>query len=149
MAQGFNYMKNTKSNITFSAEEIKHKLSPLFEDPGLRMVILFGSAVSGNLHTHSDIDLAFLFDRQVDILDLTNKVIRLLRTDSVDVVDLKRATPLLKFSAIKHGKVLYEKAPGIFNAFASLAFREYIDTKKLRDAQAMSIKGFLHKRGIA
>lgn len=142
-------MKTAKSNIAFSEGEIKHKLSPLFEEPGLRMTILFGSAVSGNLHTHSDIDLAFLFDGPVDILDLTNKVIRLLRTDSVDVVDLKRATPLLKFSAIKPRKVLYEREPGIFNEFASLAFREYIDTKKLRDAQAMSIKHFLRERGMA
>jgi hypothetical protein len=50
---------------------------------------------------------------------------------------------------MKPRKVLYEREPGIFNEFASLAFREYIDTKKLRDVQAISIKHFLRERGMA
>ncbi len=132
-----------------TAEEISHKLSPLFDEAGLQLAILFGSVVTGSTHKKSDIDLAFLFDAPLDILDLTNKVIRILHADNVDVVDLRKASPLLRFSAIKHGKVLYESKPGIFNAFVSLAFRKFIDTKKFRDAQALSIKLFLHERGVA
>ena len=97
----------------------------------------------------SDIDLAFLFDKPVDILALTNRVIRLLHTDDVDVVDLKCASPLLKFSAVKNGKLLYERERGMFNEFYSLAFRMYVDTKKLRDAQATAIKQFLKAMGLS
>jgi len=132
-----------------SEEVLKDKLSPIFKEKGLRLVILFGSAVSGKINKNSDIDIAFLFDNPVDILELTNAVIRLLHTDNVDVVDLRRASPLLKFSAIKKGKPLYEREPGIFNEFSSLAFRMYIDTKKLRDAHAITISNFLKERGIA
>ncbi|OOP56635.1 MAG: hypothetical protein AYP45_07980 [Candidatus Brocadia carolinensis] len=139
----------TGSIAKVSIEEIRKRLTPLFQDEGLRLVLLFGSAVSGKMHKKSDIDLAFLFDNPVDMLTLTNRVIRLLHADNVDVVDLKRASPLLKFSAVKSGMLLYEREPGMFNEFYSLAFRIYVDTKKLRDAQAGAIQQFLKARGLA
>lgn len=131
-----------------TVEEIGNKLGPLFNDEGLRLVVLIGSMVSGHVRRQSDIDLAFLYDGPVDILSLTNKVIRLLHTDNVDVVDLRRASPLLKFSAAKNCKVIYERIPGTFNEFYSLAFRRYVDTKKLRDARRKTIKLFLESRGL-
>ena len=139
-------MTGAKEIIT--VEEVRNKLSPLFQDKGLQLVVLFGSVASGKVHKRSDIDLAFLFDKQADILALTNHVIRLLHNDQVDVVDLRRASPLLKYSAVKSGRLLYERAPGIFNEFYSLAFRRYVDTKKLRDAQAVAIQQFLRARGF-
>ena len=131
-----------------SIDEIKQKLTPLFEEGGLQLVLLFGSAASGRMHKKSDIDLAFLYDRPVDVLELTNKVIKLLHTDSADVVDLQTASPLLGVSAAKHGKILYERSPGLFNSFYSLAFRRYIDTKKIRKGQEDSTKSFLEEKGL-
>ena len=129
-------------------EEIKERLTPLFREEGLRLVLLFGSVAADHIHRRSDIDLAFLYDRPVDILALTNRIIRLLETDNVDVVDLRRASPLLKLSSVKDGKVLYEKEPGVFHSFYSLAFRMYADSKKLRDANAQAITLFLEARGL-
>lgn len=131
-----------------SAGEIRKGLSPLFKNKDLKLVILFGSAVSGKMHARSDIDIAFLFETPFDILSLTNRVISLLRTDSVDIVDLKRANPLLKYSIARNCEVLHEKAPGIFHEFYSLSFRMYVDTGKLRDARAESIRTFLRGRGM-
>jgi len=129
-------------------DEIKRRLSPIFREKGLELVLLFGSTVTGKRHRRSDIDLGFLFEGEVDILALTNKVIRLLKSDRVDVVDLQKASPLLKFSAVKRSEVLFEKRPGIFSAFSSLAFRRFVDTKKLRDAQHSAVLDFLHERGL-
>jgi len=133
----------------FDVDEIKERLAPIFADRGLKLVLIFGSVVSGATHKRSDIDIAFLFEGSVDILELTNRVIRLLRTDNIDVVDLGCVSPLLRFSAAKNCKVIYEKSPGIFSEFYSLAFRRYVDTKKLRDAGRIVIKAFLHTRGLA
>jgi len=36
----------------------------------------------------------------------------------------------------------------LFNEFYSLAFRMYVDTRKLRDAQAKAILQFLKARGL-
>lgn len=146
--EGLSFKDMAGTREIISIEEIRNKLSPLFHDTGLRLILLFGSTISGKIHKKSDIDLAFLFDKPIDILALTNRVIRLLHTDQVDVVDLKRASPLLEFSVVKNGRLLYERTPGIFNEFYSLAFRMYVDTKKLRDAQAVAIKQFLKARGL-
>jgi predicted nucleotidyltransferase len=151
-----------KTEKITSIEEIRERLRPLLNPPtppiekggeggfeGLQLVLLFGSVMSGIVHKQSDIDLAFLFDKPVDILALTNRVIKLLHTDNVDVIDLRRASPLLRFSAVKNGSPIYERSPGVFNEFCSLAFRMYADTKKLRDAQAKAIRYFLEARGLA
>jgi predicted nucleotidyltransferase len=129
-------------------EEIRESLVPLFKERDLRLVLLFGSALTGTVHKKSDIDLAFLFDRPVDILSITNSVIRLLHTDKVDVIDLKHASPLLKYSVAEKGRLLYEKSPGMFFEFYSLAFKEYVDTRKLREARETAIKYFLESRGL-
>lgn len=128
--------------------EIKNRLAPLFNEEGLQLVLLFGSVAIGKENPKSDIDLGFLFDNDIDLLFLTTRVIQLLRTDRVDVVDLRRASPLLRYSAIRTGKVLFERIPGLFNTFQSLIFRIYIDTKKLREAQEKAIHYFLEEGGL-
>ena len=131
----------------YSIDEIKEKLASLFREETLQIVLLFGSQSSGQVHPESDIDLGFLYDEPVDILDLTNKVTRLLHKDRVDVVDLRRANPLLCYSAVRQGKLLFERSPGLFHSFYSLSFRRYIDTKKLREARQRAIDTFLESRG--
>lgn len=137
-----------KTKDIISVEEVREGLGPVLKEDGLQILLLFGSTVSGNTHKKSDIDLAFLFDRPVDILTLTNKVIRLLHTDNIDVVDLKNASPLMRFSIAKNGILIYEKEDGLFNGFYSLAFRRYIDTKKIRDAQRLVIRHFLEAKRL-
>lgn len=132
-----------------SISDIKDKLAPLFDDEGLSLIILFGSMASGAVHAQSDMDLAFLYDRKVDILELTNRVSMLLGTDRVDVVDLRLSPPLLKFAVARTGKIVYESSAGVFSDFYSLAFRRYVDTKKLRDAQERSVRMFLAERGLS
>ena len=138
-----------QEKLTLSVEQIKARLAPLFEDESLQLVLLFGSVATGNTHARSDIDLAFLFDVRFDVVELTNRVTRLLHYDNVDVIDLRSATPLLKYSAAKKGIAIYEKMPGIYNQFYSLAFRRFVDTKKLRDAREVSINNFLKAKGLA
>jgi predicted nucleotidyltransferase len=137
-----------KARKICSVDEIKEKLAPLFREEGLQLVLVFGSMASGKAHEKSDIDLAFLFDKPQDILALTNRVIRLLKSDRVDVVDLRHTSPLLNFIAITKGELLYERSPGVFNSFYSFAFRRYIDTKKLRKMQEIVINSFVGERGI-
>ena len=131
-----------------SIMEITDRLAPLFQDERIRLVILFGSVASGRQHPRSDIDLAFLFEEDVDLVDLNCKVTEHLKSDKVDIIDLRHANPLLKFSVARSGKLLYQKSPGLFTEFCSLAFRMYADSKKLRDAQAIAINKYLAAKGI-
>ncbi len=109
----------------------------------LELVVLFGSLAVGRLHKESDIDVGFLFDRSADVMDLVNRVTRMLGSDNVDVVDLRRASPLLRYAAAQKGIALYEREPGSFIRFYSLSYRMYVDTKKLRQARARAIERFL------
>lgn len=142
-------MEESDSLKPIDKEELGKRLSPLFADRSLRLVILFGSHAKGKVHPKSDIDIAFLFDAPADILNLTNTVNRLLQKDDVDVVDLYRASPLLRYAVVRNGTVLYEREPGLFIRFFSLSYRMYVDTKKLRDARDRRIEQFLKSRGSA
>jgi predicted nucleotidyltransferase len=128
---------------TVTIEEIHDRLEPLCHDAGLQLIVLFGSLAKGQRNLRSDVDLAFLYDVPFNNVQLTNRVSQLLRSDAIDVVDLRTASPLLKFSAMRDGKVLYERSSGMFSSFYSLAFRRYIDTKKLRDAQRAAVRNYI------
>lgn len=128
--------------------KLKSTLSPLFQEEALQIALLFGSTILGRSRKQSDIDLAFLFDQPADIVALTNTVSQLLSTDLVDVVDLRRCSPLLRFAAVSQGVLLYERTPGLFSSVYSLCFRRYVDTKKLREAQDSVVREFLLERGL-
>lgn len=129
--------------------ELQNLLTPLCEQYRVRLIILFGSSVTGRRRPDSDLDLALLGDVPLDLVTVTTDVIRLLHTDRVDVVDLRRASPLLAMEVARHGRLVYERQPGIHLEFISLAVRRYIDTKKLRDAQKDALHRFLASKGLA
>lgn len=131
-----------------SIEEIRKNLEPLYAEEGTELVMVFGSVASGTVHRRSDLDIAFLCDKPIDLLSLTNKVIALLGTDEVDVVDLRRAAPLIRFLVATRGRILFEKRNGVFASFCSLAFRMYIDSGKLRQAQKVAIQQYIETRPV-
>jgi predicted nucleotidyltransferase len=98
---------------------------------GYRLVVLFGSAARGAPHPE-DLDVGIVADGAVDTVAAANRFIEALRTQHVDIVDLRRTTPLLAMVAAREGRVLYEARPGEFAQFASLAARRYADTAPFR-----------------
>jgi predicted nucleotidyltransferase len=108
---------------------------------GCRLVILFGSAAGG--HAPEDLDIGVLGDALLDAVDVTNRFIRALGLQAVDVADLRRADPLLLMLAARDGIPLYERSPGEFARFASLAARRYADTRKFRDAERSGLRDFI------
>jgi predicted nucleotidyltransferase len=132
----------------YTIEKVKESLTPLFEEDGLQLILLFGSTVSGKQHRGSDIDLGFLFDKPTDVLDLINKATCLLKTDRVDVVDLRRASSLLKYAIVKKGHLLFERSAGLFNAFYVNTLKRYLDARFLRESRQNVIDHFLKERGF-
>ena len=98
----------------------------------LRLIVLFGSTVRSD-RSPEDLDLAVLGDEPVDSVALTNRFAVALGRSDVDLVDLRRADPLLQMQVAEHGVPLYESALGAFASFVSLAFRRFQDTRKLRE----------------
>jgi predicted nucleotidyltransferase len=106
---------------------------------GLRLVVLFGSAARQD-RAPSDLDLGVLGSAAIDAVALTNALTRALGTQAVDVTDLRRADPVLLALVAREGVPLFEREPGAFAAFASLAARRFADTRKFRDAQAEALR---------
>jgi len=129
--------------------ELEERLAPLYRRPDIQLVILFGSAAKGLTHSRSDIDLAILGSSPLDFIGMTNELMALLETSRIDVVDLRRASPLLAMEIVRSGRLLHERQAGQYIAFCSLALRRYVDTAKLRNAQRELIAHFLHARGLA
>jgi predicted nucleotidyltransferase len=117
--------------------------------PDLELLVLFGSAARGTASARSDVDVAVRCAGAADLEALHLALASRLATGRLDLVDLRRAGPLLAFEVARSGRVLFERHPGAFREFQSLASRRYCDTKKLRAAQRRAIHVFLEREGLA
>ncbi|MBI4602785.1 MAG: nucleotidyltransferase domain-containing protein [Planctomycetes bacterium] len=122
------------------------KLEELFKSRRVRLAYLFGSQVSGRLHSESDVDVAVLFDASLspdarfdERLVLIGELCRILGTDHVDLAVLNEAPPLLAFEVLRNGKLLYSASEDDRVEFQVRTVREYEDTEPLRKllAEAM------------
>ncbi len=129
----------------WTVEELSRKLACLAEDSSIRLVVLFGSLTGKQSDQAHDIDLGLLADEAINLLEMTNRVSRLLHEDAVDLVDLRSCSPVLKASVAQSGIALYEREDGDFVRFVSWAWKVHIDTQPLRQIQRNSLKNYLKK----
>lgn len=104
---------------------------------GLRLLVLYGSRGRQQDHDLSDWDIGFLADGGFDAADLRVELTRAVGTDAVDLVDLGRASALLRFEAARQGWSVYERARGELEAFVLDATIFWCDVEPvIRVAQA-------------
>lgn len=114
----------------------------------LRLVVVFGSAARHETSEASDLDLGVLGSSgAVDPTALTNAFIRELGVQGIDLVDLRRADPLLLQLAARDGRALFEAEAGEHARFCSLAARRYADTRKFRAMERREIEEWLAGEG--
>ena len=92
---------------------------------GLRTLVLFGSRARGEERPGSDWDFGYLGTPDPDAL--TAELMTALRADDVQVVNLERASGLLRFRAARDGILLHEATPGLFSDFRFEAARFWCD----------------------
>ncbi|MGV1007199.1 MAG: nucleotidyltransferase family protein [Dermatophilaceae bacterium] len=99
---------------------------------GIELLVLFGSAVSGE--DPNDVDLAVRFARQSrpDLLALLDELYQLTRYEGFDVLDLARAGPLARERALVGAVPLHEARPGLFANTQIAAIMERLDTDEMR-----------------
>jgi predicted nucleotidyltransferase len=85
--------------------------------PGLHLLVLFGSRARGDVHPGSDWDLGYLAGAAFDPDDLMARLVLVLETERVDLVNLDRANGLLRYRAAAEAQVLFESDPDQFAGF--------------------------------
>jgi len=85
--------------------------------PCLRLLVLFGSRARGEATTRSDWDLGYLGDTPLDREGLLADLVVAVGTEAIDLVDLDRASGLVRFRAARDAVVVFEASAGAFAKF--------------------------------
>lgn len=117
------------------AENFQQKIKEIAKKYNLNLVLLFGSQVKNKkyLHRESDFDIAYLSRRELtgkEIIDLNCDFIDFFHCDRIDLVDLKKDNPLLKYEIAQNSKLLYGEEMDYLE-FKATAFKSYIDHQPL------------------
>jgi len=96
---------------------------------GLTLLVLFGSRARGDAAAHADWDFGFLTDSVVDPLTIMAALAESVGSEHLDLVDLARASGLLRYRAARDGVLVYEAEPGIFDRFRFEAARFWYDAE--------------------
>lgn len=105
----------------------------------VQLAYLFGSQATGKANRLSDVDVAVLTDpSRVKKnppygykAELCADLMKLLKTDRVDVVLLNEATPFLRHQVLKTGKCLWARDPSMRIQFETEALARFLDVKPL------------------
>jgi predicted nucleotidyltransferase len=126
-------------------EDAKEKLARALDRDEVRLAVLFGSRARGQAGPSSDWDVGLVLSKPVDLFLWMSELASVMGAE-VDLVDLRRAPPLLAHRAATQGKVLLDRSGHEFASFVSLALRKYWDTEKFRRMQEESLRRFVAAR---
>jgi uncharacterized protein len=111
------------------------------------VIILFGSAAQERLRQDSDLDLAFLSDRRFSAYELfmvAQELADLMKRD-VDLIDLNKASTVLKAQIVGTGKVLLNRDDYRRMVFQMDTLKEYAS---LNEERQLILENF-KKRGLS
>jgi len=117
-------------------------------------VYLFGSVAEEKAHRLSDVDVAILFDAELDAEQIFQRTLAIgglleqALQRAVDVVPLNRAGPLLCFQVIQKGKVLLERDRTQRCLFHMRAMAAYYDAKPYLDYQRREAIRRIREKGL-
>ena len=102
--------------------------SILAEHPAVRLAVLFGSTARGDDTPRSDVDLAVLLegDDAGQLWEIDTAVGSALRR-TIDLVDLRRAPPLLRLEIAREGVPIVERQEGAWVRFKARAMLDWWD----------------------
>jgi len=117
-------------------KEIKRK----FEGLGITIVYLFGSKATGTGSSLSDIDIGVVLkespsgkDTRVLYHNLYGLFAELYPASRLDIVFLYEAPLSLQYSAIREGKILFEKDPRLTVDYENIVMNQYLDFRPVLD----------------
>lgn len=104
-------------------------LNKICQDFKIKFLVMFGSQASGSTHQGSDLDIAVYPEDGLANSEakLEQKLAKLFNHPEIDLVNLKKAGPLLQKEVAVNGRVLYAQHEDSFLLFQMYAVRAYYD----------------------
>ncbi len=136
------------------SDEQKAKVNRIAQEYGLRLVLLFGSEVSGKSHQKSDVDVAVMFEDMTvakeELLDCMADMQKVFHEREIDLGLINGADPLFLKKALENCELLYGE-PRALAELKIYAFRRYIDHKRFLKMEEEYIRRLLvkYKKGAA
>lgn len=109
----------------------------------LELLLLFGSRVGGKASPESDFDVAYLSVKDLDLSQEARLMVDLapvFRSENIDLVNLRKAPPLLFYAVTSKCQVMYEKDPLIFPTMRAYSFKKYVETRPLRELEYQRLR---------
>lgn len=112
----------------------KSQLYAYFKNQPVDLAYLFGSQASGKTKPLSDIDFAVLFtenltdqERFALKIKILGDLSKILKTDKIDLVDLKTAPPFLQFEAIRKRNEIFVRRENVRIDFETKVLFNFFD----------------------
>lgn len=113
----------------------------LFKQLGVELVIVFGSQITGNAHSKSDVDIGIVFNnaqkRKKDPVEVYGSLhedfTKVFKLRHIDIVYLTEVSLALQYKAIRDGVVLYESNQSSFADYKENVLKKYFDFKYVED----------------
>jgi predicted nucleotidyltransferase len=99
----------------------------------LEWLVLFGSRARGDAGLHSDWDFGFVGTAGLDVAGLHARLSQSVGSDAIDLVDLDRASGLLRYRAARDGLLIVEAHAGLFDRFRFDAVQFWCDAAPILD----------------
>lgn len=143
-----------------SIKELKEVSSQLpIKIPYLKMLVLFGSRATGEIHVNSDWDFATLYDEEIrktlisnpfDWFEVSTIISQLLEIpdNKVDVVELSDYSTIIAHFIARDGILLYEKESGEFDKFRRKALKSDLEMKEISKSLREKIEVDLQRWGV-
>jgi len=122
-------------NIELIRDFLIKKLSPY-------LIILFGSAARGNMRDTSDVDIAFLTDKDVQgfqLFEIAQELAGILGRE-VDLVDLQSVSTVFQAQIVGNGKIIYDAYPQRRRSFFMLVLKQYAKLNEEREPVLKKIR---------
>lgn len=130
-----------RTQLLGGGPETRDELEQVARRRGIRLLLAFGSQVTGRTHSASDLDLAVLVDppERRDWLDLLGDLQGLFPRREVDLAWLHRADPLFAWQIFRHAALLFGDAAE-FARYRAYAWRRFVEYAPFFALEAAAVR---------
>ena len=120
----------------FLTKEQKEKINQIGRKYSLRLILLYGSFARGETHADSDLDIAILGKKPLNLDTLLSIYAEMPfifgdnKRRELDLSSLHNVNPLFRFYVMRDSVLLYGKSIDYYS-FKAYAFRDYQESQSL------------------